>query len=160
MAVAVAVDRVRMRKGQESRAAATAATAATLMHAESWAMGGEVIPVRGGGNRAMEGNGCGGLLWNGGGCERRRCERERGGVCCIGAAKPRASLVFCLTSKKSDNAYQLHALYLSSALSCSYLTVHFKRGIMACNMHSTTDSSSTPPPQHGAEPRYKKYIPK
>jgi hypothetical protein len=31
---------------------------------------------------------------------------------------------------------------------------------MACNMHSTTDSSSTPPPQHGAEPRYKKYIPK
>jgi hypothetical protein len=106
-----------------------------------------VIPVRGGGSRATEGNGCGGPPRSGGGCERRRCkrERERGGVCCIGAAKPRASLVFCLTSKKSDNAYQLHALYL---------TVHFKRGIMACNMHSTADSSSTPPPQYGAEPRF------
>jgi len=25
----------------------------------------------------LEGNGCGGPPWNGGGCERRRCERER-----------------------------------------------------------------------------------
>jgi hypothetical protein len=93
-------------------------------------MGGEVILVRGGGSRATEGNGCGGPPRNGGGCERRRCERERerGGVCCIGAAKPRASLVFCLTSKKSDNAYQLHALYLSAAL--ARISLYTSRGAL------------------------------
>jgi hypothetical protein len=68
-------------------------------------------------------------------------------------------LLFCLTSKKSDNAYQLHAMYLSAAL--TRISLYTSRGALwraICTPQQTRRSLL--PLNTGAEPRYKKHIPK